>query len=247
MSTVERPRAVRPARRRERNGQRPRHLLLVDDDAERAAALGAVLTERGYAWSTASTRDATTRHQHYDLVMLGSDRSDSTGFAALADIRAVSDVPIIAIGCRDDERAAARALRLGADDYLARPLRILELLARIDAIARRRTPGPSVPAFAPAAGRIVIEGALTVDLDARSVRRGGHPVDLTWTEFAILSVMCRHRGRAVGRRQIMELVWGDATSSVSRSLDVHITHLRAKLAVADLIRTVRGYGYCLGS
>jgi DNA-binding response OmpR family regulator len=141
---------------------------------------------------------------------------------------------------RDDERSIVRGLRLGADDYLPKPVRLAELLARMDAVVRRAGlrggPPPEVVNF----------GDVEVDLGARRVLVGGSDAGLTTKEFEVLAVLAARPGTAVSRQQLMDEVWGDAYLAVSRSLDVHLTQLRAKLDRPGLITTIRGFGYRLG-
>ena len=140
---------------------------------------------------------------------------------------------------RGDERSVVRGLRLGADDYLVKPVRLSELLARIDAVARRATAGGPRP-------RTVVVGDIEVDLGARRVLVGGQEVELTAKEFDVLAALAKRPGAAVSRQQLMDEVWGDAYLAVSRSLDVHLTQLRAKIRRPELLTTIRGFGYRLG-
>ncbi|MDT7659759.1 MAG: hypothetical protein QOF38_4474, partial [Pseudonocardiales bacterium] len=158
----------------------------------------------------------------------------------LRRLRRISTVPVLVLTARGDERTVVRGLRGGADDYLVKPIRLGELLARIEAVSRR------APAAGEPAEPVVRVTDLSVDLDARTVRVAGQPVELTTKEFDVLAVLARKAGTAVSRQQIMDQVWGDAYLAVSRSLDVHMTTLRAKLDRPELLHTIRGYGYRLG-
>jgi DNA-binding response OmpR family regulator len=157
----------------------------------------------------------------------------------LRKLRRVSSVPVVVLTARGGERAVVRGLRSGADDYLVKPVGLRELLARVDAVTRRVNP--------PGAAKAVVRvGDLSIDLDARSVTAGGRVVELTTKEFDVLAVLARNLGVAVSRQQIMDEVWGDAYLAVSRSLDVHMTTLRAKLERPAMLATIRGFGYRLG-
>jgi DNA-binding response OmpR family regulator len=136
-----------------------------------------------------------------------------------------------------------RGLRLGADDYLVKPVRLAELLARIEAVTRRAAT-PTAPASP--APRTARAGDVEVDLDARRVTVGGAEVRLTTKEFAVLAALAGRAGTAVSRQQLMDEVWGDAYLAVSRSLDVHLTQLRAKLGRPEVLTTIRGFGYRFG-
>jgi DNA-binding response OmpR family regulator len=131
-----------------------------------------------------------------------------------------------------------RALRGGADDYVVKPARLGELLARLEVAGRRR----GQPSEATTED-IVTSGGIVVDLGARRVDVDGHEVGLTPKEFELLAHLVIRRGEAVSRQQLMDAIWGDAYVAISRSLDVHMTSLRAKLGKPDVIATIRGYGY----
>jgi DNA-binding response OmpR family regulator len=133
-----------------------------------------------------------------------------------------------------------RGLRLGADDYLVKPVRLRELLARVEAVVRRTR-----AADVAAADGVEIED-LQVDLAARRATVAGTEVALTAKEFDILAALARRPGGAVSRQQLLDEVWGDAYLAVSRSLDVHLASLRSKLGRPGLVSTIRGFGYRLG-
>ncbi|WP_116048086.1 response regulator transcription factor [Amycolatopsis palatopharyngis] len=217
-------------------------VLLVEDDDGVAGALAESLRTPGHQVTrVARGMDALTRHREADLVLLDLGLPDVDGLDVLHRIRQVSAVPVLVLTARGDERTVVRGLRLGADDYLTKPVRLAELLARMEAVARRTALRQS--GEAPATVRV---GDVEIDLGARRVRSGGREVALTAKEFDVLAVLAARRGTAVSRQQVMDEVWGDAHLAVSRSLDVHLTQLRAKLATPGLVVTIRGYGYRLG-
>jgi DNA-binding response OmpR family regulator len=219
-------------------------VLLVEDDAGVAGALAESLHARGHpVTSVGRGADALHRHRDADLVLLDLGLPDIDGLDVLRKIRAVSPVPVIVLTARGDERSIVRGLRLGADDYLTKPIRLAELLARMDAVVRR-----AVAREAPAdsAGDVVRVEDVEIDLRARRVLVAGHDIGLTTKEFEILAVLAARPGTAVSRQQLMDEVWGDAYLAVSRSLDVHLTGLRAKLDRPGLLATIRGFGYRLG-
>ncbi|MFJ1759675.1 response regulator transcription factor [Amycolatopsis sp. NPDC088138] len=216
-------------------------VLLVEDDAGVAGALAESLHARGHpVTSVGRGADALHRHRDADLVLLDLGLPDIDGLDVLRKIRAVSPVPVIVLTARGDERSVVRGLRLGADDYLTKPVRLAELLARMDAVARR-----AITRDAPAGDVVHVED-VEIDLAARRVRAGGADIALTTKEFEILAVLAARLGTAVSRQQLMDEVWGDAYLAVSRSLDVHLTGLRAKLDRPGLLTTIRGFGYRLG-
>ncbi|MGC0376683.1 response regulator transcription factor [Streptomyces sp. SAI-229] len=220
-------------------------ILLAEDDDGVAAALVEVLYDHGHdTRRVRNGRDVLTYHRSADLLLLDLGLPDVDGLEVLRGLRAVSDVSVLILTARGDERSVVRGLRLGADDYLVKPVRLTELLARIEAVTRRTASRPAAPA-APAA-RTVRAGDVEVDLDARRVRVDGTEIDLTAKEFDVLAVLAARAGTAVSREQLLDEVWGDAHHAVSRSLDVHLTQLRAKLRRPGLLTTIRGFGYRFG-
>jgi DNA-binding response OmpR family regulator len=213
-------------------------VLLVEDDDGVAGALAETLEAVGHAVvRTARGSDALLQHHDADFVLLDLGLPDMDGLDLLRKIRQVSAVPVVVLTARDDERSTVRGLHLGADDYLAKPIRLPELLARMDAVARREG-ARRRPAL-----RHVRVGDVEIDLAARTVTAGGQPVTLTAKEFDVLGTIAARAGTAVSREQVMDEVWGDAHLALSRSLDVHLTQLRDKLRRPGLLHTIRGYGY----
>lgn len=214
-------------------------VLLVEDDGGVADAVTGALAAHGHVTErVVRGADALVRHQDTDLVLLDLGLPDVDGLDVLRKLRKVSTTPVIVLTARGDERSVVRGLRLGADDYLVKPVRLAELLARIDAVVRR----------VPAARRptsVVHVRDLAIDLDARRVTTKDGEIELTAKEFDILAVLARNLGTAVSRQQLLDEVWGDAYLAVSRSLDVHLTQLRAKLGRPGLVTTIRGFGFRL--
>lgn len=216
-------------------------ILIAEDDDSLAAALVEVLRQYGHETSrVARGSDVLLQHHGIEVLLLDLGLLDEDGFETLRKLRQVSDVPVLIVTAHGDERSTVRGLRLGADDYLVKPVRTSELLARVDAVTRRRAIRASVD-------EPVHVGDLEIDLRARAVSFGGEPVALTTKEFELLAVLARHPGAAVSREQILDEVWGDAYAAASRSFDVHLTQLRAKLPVTGAITTIRGFGYRLES
>lgn len=220
----------------------PVHILLAEDDDGVAAALVEVLYEHGHLTTRVRRgEDVLTRHRGADLLLLDLGLPDMDGLDVLRKLRAVSALSVVVLTARGDERSVVRGLRLGADDYLVKPVRLAELLARIDAVTRRATAAQGAPGTG-----TVRAGDVEVDIDARRVRVAGKEVDLTTKEFDVLAVLAARAGTAVSRQQLLDEVWGDAYLAVSRSLDVHLTQLRAKLRRPELLTTIRGFGYRFG-
>jgi DNA-binding response OmpR family regulator len=215
--------------------------VVEDDDGVGDALVEALGTHGHEAVRMRRGSDLLLGHRGMDAVILDLGLPDADGLQVLRQLRAVSDVPVVILTARDDERSVVRGLRGGADDYLVKPARLAELLARLDVVTRRRR------ATGPSAGQTVTEGDVVVDLAAREVEVGGAPVALTAKEFELLEVLVTRPGAAVSRQQLMDAVWGDAYVAISRTLDVHMTGLRAKLGRPGLISTIRGYGYRWGA
>lgn len=217
-------------------------VLLVEDDDGVADALVEVLAAHGHVPTrVARGSDALTSHRDNDLVLLDLGLPDMDGLDLLRKLRRITSLPIVVLTARGEERTVVRGLRSGADDYLVKPVRMAELLARIDAVARRSA---HAPASSPDTSIQV--GDVRVDLRTRRVEVGDRDVELTPKEFDVLAVLAGQAGTAISRQRLLDEVWGDAYLAVSRSLDVHMTQLRTKLARPDLLTTIRGFGYRFG-
>ncbi|MFE0748406.1 response regulator transcription factor [Gordonia sp. NPDC058843] len=218
-------------------------IAVVEDDDGVGDALVDALSEVGHEPRRMRRgADLLLGHRDFDLVLLDLGLPDEDGLTVLRRLRAVSQMPVVVLTARHDERSVVRALRGGADDYVVKPARLGELMARLEVAARRRAVDES-----PAARRRVTTGDIVVDLDARLVTVAGADVALTPKEFELLAHLVTRRGEAVSREQLMDAIWGDAYVAISRSLDVHMTALRAKLGRPGVIETIRGYGYRWGS
>ena len=215
-------------------------VLIVEDDDSVASALGDALRATGHDVDRVDSGvDALLRHHDREVVLLDLGLRDGDGFEVLRKLRQVSSAPVLVVTARSDERSTVRALRLGADDYVVKPIRLRELLARIDAVTRRH-PSAGTP------DDVVATHGIQIDLAARTVvGDDGTPIALTAKEFALLAVLAKRVGTAVSRQQILDEVWGDAFATASRSFDVHLTQVRAKLPTPELITTIRGFGYRL--
>ncbi|MBF6184149.1 MULTISPECIES: response regulator transcription factor [Nocardia] len=216
-------------------------LAVVEDDDGVGDALVEALTARGFrADRKRRGAELLLDHRGYDAVILDLGLPDGDGLQVLRQLREVSSVPVLILTARSDERSVVRGLRGGADDYLVKPPRIAELMARLETVTRRAAVAAQPPR------REVVTGDVRVDLVARVVEVAGSPVPLTQKEFELLEALVERPGAAVSRQQLMDRIWGDAFVAVSRSLDVHMTGLRAKLNRPGLITTIRGYGYRWG-
>jgi two-component system response regulator MprA len=171
-----------------------------------------------------------------DLVLLDLGLPDLGGYEALRMLRAISQVPVVVITARDDEAEIIRVLDAGADDYVVKPFAHEELMARVRALLRRRSP---------ARRRRLAYADVEVDVGAREARRDGRDVVLTTTEFDLLCHFLRNPRQVLSRDQLVEAVWGGDFDAVSNVVDVYVGYLRAKLGEPRLIQTVRGVGYVL--
>lgn len=217
-------------------------LAVVEDDDGVGDALVEALSAYGHSADRMRRgSDLLLAHRGYDAVILDLGLPDADGLQVLRQLREVSAVPVVILTARSDERSIVRGLRGGADDYLVKPLRIAELMARLETVTRRAAVATEVPRA------MVTTGDVRVDLHARQVEVGGELVSLTQKEFELVEALVERPGSAISRQQLMDRIWGDAFVAVSRTLDVHMTGLRAKLNRPGLITTIRGYGYRWGS
>lgn len=145
--------------------------------------------------------------------------------------------PVLFVTARDEEVERVLGLELGADDYVTKPFSPKELVARVKAVLRRGMPERL--------GRPLIVGGVAIDLDRRTASRDGAPIELTATEFDLLAHMARSPCRVYTRDQLLASVWGYEAAAGTRTVDVHVSQLRAKLGEPSPIRTVRGVGYCI--
>jgi DNA-binding response OmpR family regulator len=222
----------------------PTRVLLIDDDDRLHELLASYLGQNGMTVSRASNgRQGLTMLETgtYDAVLLDIMMPGIDGLEVCKRIRAASQIPVIMLTAKGDETDRVVGLELGADDYLPKPFSPRELLARLRAVLRRANPeAPSDKLSA---------GSITLDLTSREVRRAGQPVELTGLEFDLLTALVRRAGRVIPRDALLsEAGRGDVVVS-DRTVDVHISHLRAKLGDdprdPKLIKTVRGVGYVL--
>ncbi|HEY2026807.1 MAG TPA: response regulator transcription factor [Gemmatimonadaceae bacterium] len=221
-------------------------VLVVDDEADIVALVAYHLAKSGYRVSTASSgTDAleAMRRERPALVVLDLMLPGLSGYEVLEQLRAsdaTRDVAVLMLTARREEPDRIRGLSLGADDYLTKPFSPQELVLRVGAILRRVSAGGTN-----AGDRIAI-GPLEIDCDAHVVRVNDVPVELTPTEFKLLLTLAERRGRVQARAHLLQTVWEAAPDIQTRTVDMHVQRLRAKLGDAgDLIETVRGFGYRL--
>lgn len=201
-------------------------VLVVDDDAGLVRALAINLRTHGWVVTTATTGaealDAAASSQP-DVVLLDLGLPDMSGLDVIAGIRGWSRVPIVVLSARQLGDDKVDALDAGADDYVTKPFAMNELLARLRAAVRRAAPVDEVQT------PVVEAGDLVIDLARRKVQRAGEDVRLSPTEWSLLEVLVRNRGKMVGRVQLLHEVWGPAYSAETNYLRVYTAQLRRKL------------------
>ena len=221
-------------------------ILIADDDCSLLEQLRQILTSRRYIVETAMDGEKALDklfETPFDLIILDIMMPKIDGLTVLEDARKAGiDAPVLMLTAKGDAANKVRGLDLGADDYLAKPFSLDELLARVRALLRR------------SGGQC--ESALQVqdlelDTVSRKVTKGGKPVELTPREFSILEFLLHNKNRAVSRFSLAEHVWGDDFDpfSMSNFMDVHIKNLRQKIGDSGhgkIIRTIRGVGYIIG-
>ncbi len=217
-------------------------ILLVDDEPELLEQVGRMLRRQNYTVDTAMDGETALEQlfaEPYDLVLLDIMLPEKDGFAVLRELRAEKiSTPVLMLTARGEVDDRVKGLDLGADDYLAKPFSMAELLARIRALLRRGgVHGSSILQLLD----------LRLNTATREVSRGDQAVSLTPKEFSILEFLLYNKNRAVSRFSMAEHVWGDDFDpfTMSNNIDVHIKNIRRKINDVDgkLIGTVRGIGY----
>jgi two-component system KDP operon response regulator KdpE len=202
-------------------------VLVVDDDPQILRALRINLTAHGYTVLVAADGSSALRvaaDGHPDVVVLDLGLPDLDGAEVIEGLRGWSPVPILVLSARTGSADKVRALDAGADDYVTKPFGMAELLARLRAAVRRAA------ATVVDGEAVVVTGDFTVDLAARTVvRADGAAVHLTPTEWGILELLVRHRGRLVDQKRLLREVWGPRYGSETHYLRVYLAQLRRKL------------------
>jgi two-component system phosphate regulon response regulator OmpR len=229
---------------------RPDRILLVDDDARIRDLLKRYLTQEGFDVLLAEDGKSLTRvmmRETADLIVLDLMMPGEDGLSICRRLRAANDsTPIIMLTAKGEDVDRIVGLEVGADDYLSKPFNPRELLARINAVLRRR-PVPEVPGAPSTAHEVVRFGNFSFDLAARTLHKGGEELTLTSGEFAMLKALVRHPRTPLSREKLAQLSRGREFEPFDRSLDVQVSRLR-KLIEADpasprIIQTVWGVGY----
>ena len=223
-------------------------ILIVEDEAKMARLLELNLADAGYA--TRSAADAETglkilREEKMDLVLTDLKLPGMNGLEICQRIRGQDRyTPVLMLTSKSSELDRVLGLEMGADDYLTKPFSVLELAARVKAIFRRVD---NLSKDQDSAKALIKSGDLHIDVERRSVRLDGKPVDLTAKEFDLLVHFARHPGRVFSRTQLLDSVWGYSHSGYEHTVNSHINRLRTKIEKnpnePEFIETVWGVGY----
>lgn len=223
----------------------PARVLVVEDERDIAALVAYHLTKEGYRVRTAEggveALEAIAAERP-DLLVLDLMLPNFSGYDVLTEMRRrpeLTDVPVVVLTARRDEADRIKGLELGADDYVTKPFSPRELVLRVGAVLRRSRS----PAMA-GSSRTLRGGPIMVDVGAMRVTVDDGEVDLTPTEYRLLVTLLERRGRVQTRQQLLETAWDIHARIETRTVDMHVQRLRAKLGVhGELIETVRGFGY----
>ena len=214
-------------------------ILIVEDEDRIVSFLAKGLEANGHstmAVGDGNTAAAVATDADFDLVILDVGLPGKDGFAVLSEIRSRGErLPVIVLTARDATTDTVNGFELGADDYVTKPFRFEELLARVR--ARLRDPGTPEQS-------VLAAGERTLDLRRRTVDADGRTIELSSREFALAEAFFRHPGQVLSREQLLSMVWGYDFEPESNVVDVYVGYLRRKLG-SDAVETVRGMGYRL--
>jgi DNA-binding response OmpR family regulator len=220
-------------------------ILLIEDDRRLAALVASRLNGEGHEAETSDNGIdglAMAASGRFDLAVVDVMLPGMDGMALTAELRERGiSLPVLMLTARDTVDDRVGGLRAGADDYLVKPFAFAELLARIDALARRAGAGRDQPEAA------LVHGPVRLDPRTRRVSVNGEEVELTAKEFDLLRCLLEHAGRVLSRVELKELVWDFDFDAQTKVVDLYVHYLRRKLGPAgDIIQTVRGVGYAVG-
>lgn len=220
-------------------------ILIVDDEPSITEFVSYAMQKEGYETDVASDGETALKmleEKHYDLFVLDIMLPGIDGYDLCRRIRAKMDTPILFLSARDSELNKVVGLELGADDYLAKPFGVRELMARTRALLRRSQPNDSLSSASE-----ICAGGITLDEDAHTANGNKGPIDLTPREFELLACLMRNAGKVVSREDLLRDAWGWEFITETKTVDTHIKRLRDKIEAAGydpkLVETVRGYGY----
>lgn len=222
----------------------PARILIVDDEPSITEFVSYAMQKEGYKTEIASDGEEALRkieQQHFDLFILDIMLPGIDGYELCRRIRAKMSTPILFLSARDTELNKVVGLELGADDYLAKPFGVRELLARTRALLRRSQGSDMV------SGNEITAGGITLNEDTHVAQGDKGPIDLTPREFELLACLMRNAGKVVSREDLLHDAWNWEFITETKTVDTHIKRLRDKIEAAGydpkLVETVRGYGY----
>src|SRR5262245_6089967 len=220
-------------------------IAILEDDASQLELFSQWLTVAGHRSASFERGEAflnAIQQEQFEMLILDWNLPDTTGIDILRRVRQNSKVPVLFCTARGDQDDVVKALRAGADDYLIKPLRHLELLARIESVARRARKMQ-------ATNEVFEVSELRVDCGSRTITRDGTVVELTGKDFDLAVLFFRNIGRLLSRAYIHQEVWGRIGSINSRTLDTHVSRIRSKLGLLPAqgwhLQGVYGHGYRL--
>lgn len=222
----------------------PARILIVDDEPSITEFVSYAMQKEGYLTEIASDGEEALRkieQQHFDLFILDIMLPGIDGYELCCRIRTKMSTPILFLSARDTELNKVVGLELGADDYLAKPFGVRELLARTRALLRRSQGNEMV------SGNEISAGGITLNEDTHVAQGDKGAIDLTPREFELLACLMRNAGKVVSREDLLHDVWNWEFITETKTVDTHIKRLRDKIESAGydpkLVETVRGYGY----
>lgn len=216
-------------------------ILIVDDEPSIVELTRFHLERNGFATLTAFDGLQgleLARNRQPDLVLLDLMLPGLDGFEVCRRLRQESDIPVVMLTAKQDEIDKVLGLEIGADDYITKPFSPRELIARIKAVLRRRVASAPLEAVS-----LLEAGPVRMDASRFRASVGDRELELTKREFELLYLLASHSGQAFSREHLVERLWGYDYDGDTRTVDVHIRRLRAKLGIDDLIETVHGIGY----
>lgn len=211
-------------------------ILVVEDEPDLAGPLKKALEEEGFACDVAADGESglfNAESWNYDAILLDLMVPRLSGWEILKRLRKSKSTPVLILTAKDGLPDKLRGFNTGADDYLTKPFKLEELLARLKALIRRSSGHPAP---------VIRLGSVEVDTASRTVRREGRAVTLAPKEYALVELLAMHQGKLVTRTMIYEHIYDETDDSLSNVVDVYVSNIRRKLGV-DFVETRRGQGY----